>query len=711
MRKLLPVFLSLLGFASLTFGQNSFVPPQVALNVVNGITRPIAGATITVCGPNASGIPCSPPLAGVIFKDAAGSQPLTNPFFSDTYGNYQFAAAAGIYTVTVTAPGYQGYSYQVSAGGGSGGSSPVNSVFGRIGSITAQSGDYTCAQVTGCGSGGSLPTSWIYIPAGSSQVVIQTALNSAVSGSWVIFSGSYSACGLTLTTSGVTIDGLNRDGTVISCNTASSPVLTVSGSFDRVMRLNAKHNVTPTCPGGPLTSTCGDGIQVLGGASRVTIENTHENFDYIGIDTGYTDWGEIANNITEFNQNHGIAFNPVAGHTVYQYQVHGNLSEQNLGNGFDMTCPASLTSLQMTAPYFLNGGNVAYGNIYGYNFSCSAATTSGIADVFLAGNFASINNNSGLRLDQGPNGGRNAIIGTFYSELSGSFTGTAGYAQTAQSATNVGYGIEVTSSCDPTTAPNITGATLWANSYSGALISCAGTYIVADTRGNGTAGASAQTESGITINAANVSFGGWAKSGGAQASGIYLLSGDTPHNVGFNSDFASAAKIVVGTAPTNGFQQGIGNSQLFTGSGVPTMNCPVGALYDNTSAISVATIWYGCYPANVWTQLGSAGSAPSVQNLSSSTTVGFAGALSTLINATTGSSSALILTLPTAAGITGQTITLKKVDTGTAQLSINTTSSQTIDGTLFGTGYIISNFMQYVTVQSDGANWFIVANN
>jgi hypothetical protein len=481
------------------------------------------------------------------------------------------------------------------------GSASVTSFNTRTGAITPTTGDYTCSQVTGCSASGGLPGTWIYVTPGSNQSAIQAFLNSASAGDWVIFSGSYAACGLTMTTAGVTIDGLNRDGTSITCGTANSPVLTVSGNVDRVMNINLKHSTTPTCPGGALTSTCGDGIQVLGGASRVTIEDVHTNFDYNGIDVGYTDWGEIANNISEFNQNADILVLPASGHTVYQWNMHGNLMQQSLGSGLDMTCPASITSLQMTAPYLQNGGNISFGNVgYGYKFSCSAATTSGIADVFMSGNFASQDNASGLYLDQGPNGGRNALIGNFYSEQAGTYTGTAGYAQASQSATNTGYGIEITSSCDATVAPNITGATLWANSFSGAITACAGTtFSNISTRGNGAAGASAQTESGITINASNVSItGGNFKSGGAQASAIYILGGDTPSISGFTSDFSTP--IVVGTAPTNGFQQWVGSVKYITGSGVPSMACGNGWHYNNAGATSFSTAEYVCY-GNAWT--------------------------------------------------------------------------------------------------------------
>lgn len=77
----------------------------------------------------------------------------------------------------------------------------------------------------------------------------------------------------------------------------------------------------------------------------------------------------------------------------------------------------------------------------------------------------------------------------------------------------------------------------------------------------------------------------------------------------------------------------------------------------------------------------------------------------------TGGSSGITLTLPSAAGIKGQAVTVKKVDTGVGSISVITTGGQTIDSTLYGTSYVLSNYMQYVTLASDGANWFIQANN
>src|ERR1035441_7112620 len=98
-----------------TLGQGTVVAPQIAFKGVNGFTNPIANARITVCAASTGGIPCSPSLANAVFKDAALTQPLSNPFTSDSSGNYQFAIAPGNFTVTVTASGYSGNSYQITA--------------------------------------------------------------------------------------------------------------------------------------------------------------------------------------------------------------------------------------------------------------------------------------------------------------------------------------------------------------------------------------------------------------------------------------------------------------------------------------------------------------------------------------------------------------------------------------------------------------------
>lgn len=76
-----------------------------------------------------------------------------------------------------------------------------------------------------------------------------------------------------------------------------------------------------------------------------------------------------------------------------------------------------------------------------------------------------------------------------------------------------------------------------------------------------------------------------------------------------------------------------------------------------------------------------------------------------LADATSG---AFNVTLPTAVGITGRIYVIKKTDSSGNAVTVNTTSSQTIDGS---TTYSLASQYKYVTVQSDGANWQVIGNN
>jgi hypothetical protein len=133
---------SLLSLPTLVFGQGVAVPPSTAFKVVNGITQPFSGATITVCAANTSGIPCSPVLTGALFFDTGLTQPKPNPFQADANGNYAFAISPGTYTITITGTGFAGYSYQMtspgtgSGGGGGGGSTNVFANGAVLGPLT-----------------------------------------------------------------------------------------------------------------------------------------------------------------------------------------------------------------------------------------------------------------------------------------------------------------------------------------------------------------------------------------------------------------------------------------------------------------------------------------------------------------------------------------------------------------------------------------------
>ena len=71
-------------------------------------------------------------------------------------------------------------------------------------------------------------------------------------------------------------------------------------------------------------------------------------------------------------------------------------------------------------------------------------------------------------------------------------------------------------------------------------------------------------------------------------------------------------------------------------------------------------------------------------------------------------SAAFTITLPTAVGVTGQTFTIKRINSGSNAVTVGATSSQTIDGS---TTYSLSAQYKYVKVVSDGSNWIIAGNN
>lgn len=71
------------------------------------------------------------------------------------------------------------------------------------------------------------------------------------------------------------------------------------------------------------------------------------------------------------------------------------------------------------------------------------------------------------------------------------------------------------------------------------------------------------------------------------------------------------------------------------------------------------------------------------------------------------SNAPLTVTLPTAGTITGRVYTIKKIGTGDVDnpLTISPSGGAKIEG---GTNYIIYNDWTYVTLQTDGSNWYII---
>lgn len=66
------------------------------------------------------------------------------------------------------------------------------------------------------------------------------------------------------------------------------------------------------------------------------------------------------------------------------------------------------------------------------------------------------------------------------------------------------------------------------------------------------------------------------------------------------------------------------------------------------------------------------------------------------------------ITLPAAAGCTGRIYVIKKTDGGANAVTVDANASETIDGS---TTFALATQYKYVSIQSDGTNWMVTANN
>ena len=144
-------------------------------------------------------------------------------------------------------------------------------------------------------------------------------------------------------------------------------------------------------------------------------------------------------------------------------------------------------------------------------------------------------------------------------------------------------------------------------------------------------------------------------------------------------------------------------------SGPPTIPSPPRAalLLDQTNATLYVTTPES---PNGWVAIAATigGVSDSVQSVSTTGSVGFAGGVNSFIKATSGAGG-ITLTLLSAVGVSGRSLTIKKIDSGVGAVTIATSSSQNIDGST--ASYVLPSQWQYIKLESDGSNWFIVANN
>jgi hypothetical protein len=98
---------------------------------------------------------------------------------------------------------------------------------------------------------------------------------------------------------------------------------------------------------------------------------------------------------------------------------------------------------------------------------------------------------------------------------------------------------------------------------------------------------------------------------------------------------------------------------------------------------------------------GGGTSADSVQILSTSQTVGFAGGTNTLIEGI-GGFVGITLALPSAVGFAGRTMRIIKPDAGSGVVTVTGAA---------GGNYFLSNQYQYAQFESDNSVWLLLANN
>jgi hypothetical protein len=135
--------------------------------------------------------------------------------------------------------------------------------------------------------------------------------------------------------------------------------------------------------------------------------------------------------------------------------------------------------------------------------------------------------------------------------------------------------------------------------------------------------------------------------------------------------------------------------------------CPVGSTTASTGRFTALQLSVGPLTFADGTSQASSASAlssPSVFSISASGNVSAVPIWQTeKVDCTSG---AITRILPSAAGITGHIVTLKKWDTTSNVLSYVTTGGQTIDG-LPGSGAIF-RYLDALTFQADGGNWILI---
>jgi hypothetical protein len=405
--------------------------------------------------------------------------------------------------------------------------------------------------------------------------------------------GTISACGINITKNNVHIEGTGMESTILQCTTASSPVLTITGTQAYLENFTVQHATNqPTCAGGAGSSTCGEGIQFASG-DRHEVRHVKVKSSYNGFYLDSLSLGVIMDVLSERNLNHGFLFD--ISNTTMQWNLKLVHSQQNGGDGFHMQNPVA--SNQATCGSFDN--TTAFGN-NGYGFFIqTTGASSGIGDCQFTNIISSTNNNDGFFLDFGTSGARSHQFTNIFSEQNGTsaFTGVT-YGTTISpstgAASNVGYGMNF-ASCDATPPSQVNGGVMWNNAFSGIYAGCTRMSINSvSTHGNGRAGSASEFQrAGITIRASGVSVVGGQHDGdtacaaGAtcEKDGVEISnSADKPSISNLVCHTTLTNCVLPSTQPTNGFQVREGSSIHYYNTGAASGACNNGDEYHRVDA-------------------------------------------------------------------------------------------------------------------------------
>lgn len=237
----------------------------------------------------------------------------------------------------------------------------------------------------------------------------------------------------------------------------------------------------------------------------------------------------------------------------------------------------------------------------------------------------------------------------------------------------------------------------------------AGTYggatnipqIIIDAQGRITSAANVAISAG-NGTVTNVSTGTGLTGGPITTTGTISLANTTVTA----ASYGGAATVATFTVDAQGRLTAAANATISIPASAINTAIPNAGLANSTTTLGNATLTLGSITTSVGnltlTNATVNGAAFAVTTQTSAYTATGTD-VTILANATGG---AFSVTLPTAVGATGKIYTVKKIDSSVNAVTVATTSSQTIDNQ---TTEPLARQFDAVTVQSDGANWFIIS--